>query len=123
MKVLIVDSSIRIMERLEEILSEAENITAIHRALSYEEAIKLFKENKHDAVLLDIYLPGNESFKLLKEIKQTGFKTSVIILSIQTDNYVQERCKLLGADFFFDKYNDFEKIPGVINAIAGNNNK
>jgi DNA-binding NarL/FixJ family response regulator len=123
MKVLIVDSSIRIIERLEEILSEAENITAIHRAVSYEEATKLFKENKHDAVLLDIFLPRNESFKLLKEIKQTGCKTSVIILSVQTDNYVQERCKSLGADFFLDKYNEFEKIPGVINGIAGNNNK
>ena len=116
MQILIVDRSIRVIDRLEEIVSEAENITAIHRAVCYEEAKKLFIENKHDAVLLDIDLPGNESLKLLKEIKKTGGETCVIILSIHMDNYTQEKYKSLGADFFFDKYYDFEKICGLLEA-------
>jgi hypothetical protein len=40
MLILIIDNSIQIIERLEEIISEAEKITAIHRAVSYEEAKK-----------------------------------------------------------------------------------
>jgi DNA-binding NarL/FixJ family response regulator len=114
MQVLIVDNSIQIIERLEEILFEAGNIAAIHKASSYEEAKKLFKENKYDAVLLDNDLPGNESLKLLKEIKKTGEKTCIIILFTHMDNYIQEQCKYLGVDFFLDKYCDFEKIYGVI---------
>ncbi|SRR5258706_3104116 len=114
MLILIVDSSIRIIERLEEIISEAETITAIHRAVSYEEAKKLFKENKYAIVILDIDLPGNGSFKLLNEIKKTGEEICVIILFTQMDNYIQERCKSLGADFFFDKYYDFGKISGLL---------
>ncbi len=81
--------------------------------------MKLFKENKPEVVLLDIYLPGNESFKILKEIKKSPYKTSVIILAADTRKYVQERCRLLRADFFFDKYSEFEKIPSVIDLIAG----
>jgi DNA-binding NarL/FixJ family response regulator len=117
MQVLIVDSSIRVIERLVGIISAAENITAIHRAVSYEEAKKLFKDNKYDTVLLDIDLPGNDSLKLLKEIKKADEKTFVIILSTPIDNYLEEECKSMGADFFFDKYNDFKKIQEVIDSI------
>lgn len=123
MVILIVDSSIQIIERLEEILSEAENITAIHKAVSYQEAAKLFKEIKHDLVLLDSGLPGNGWIDLLKEIKGTSSTTPVIVLANHLDNHNKEKCKFLGADFFFDKYHDFEKIPRVINAITGNKNK
>jgi DNA-binding NarL/FixJ family response regulator len=114
MQILIVDRSIRIIERLEEIISEADNITAIHRAISYEEAKKMFKENKYDAVLLDIDLPKNDSLELLREIKKNRKETRVIILFTHIDNYIREQCKFPGADFFLDKYYDFEKISGLL---------
>lgn len=118
MLVLIVDTSSQVMERLEEIISEAENVCAIYKAVSYEEAIKLFKKNKPDAVLLDSGLPGNKSVDLLREFKKINAAAVVIVLSIRMDDHTQEQCISLGADFFFDKYNEFEKIPGVINSIA-----
>jgi DNA-binding NarL/FixJ family response regulator len=118
MLVLIVDSSVQIIDRLEDLLLDAKNITHIHRAVSFTEAKKLFSENTHDAVMLDIDLPENESFVLLKEIKKTAEKTCVIMLSTCMDYYILEHCKSLGADFFFDKYYDFEKICGVIDAMG-----
>jgi DNA-binding NarL/FixJ family response regulator len=116
MQVLIVDSSLGVTERLEEIISEAEYITAIHRAGSYKEAIKIFNENKYDAVLLDIDLPGNNSIELLKEIRRAGGKTFVIIMYTHADSYIMKQCKSVGVDFFFDKYYDFEKICGLLAA-------
>ncbi|MEO8765168.1 MAG: response regulator [Ginsengibacter sp.] len=121
MKVLIIDYSIGIVERLGEMLSEIENITSIHKAVSYDEAIKLYQATRPDIVLLDICLPANNSFKILKEIKSPGSKTRVIILAVEKDNYINELCDLLGADFFFDKYSEFEKIPAAIDAIISNN--
>src|ERR1700681_1536082 len=112
MLVLIVDSSNQIIDRLEDLLLDAENISHIHRAISYKEAKRLFTENMHDAVMLDIDLPEKESFTLLKEIKKTAKKTCVIILSACIDDYIREHCKSLGPDFFFDKYYDFDKICG-----------
>ncbi|MCW3119384.1 MAG: response regulator transcription factor [Chitinophagaceae bacterium] len=123
MLILIVDNSLQIIERLEEIILEAQNITAIHSAVSYEEAKKLYKENKHDMVLLDIGLPGNESLKLLKEIKKAEGETCIIILFNHIDNRIEEEYKSLGVDFFFDKYYDFEKICGVIDGLSFMNTK
>jgi|CXWL01.1.fsa_nt_gi DNA-binding NarL/FixJ family response regulator len=118
MLVLIVDTSAQVMDRLEEIISEAENIRAVYKTVCYEEAIKLFKKNKPDAVVLDSGLPGNKSVDLLREFKKINAAAVVIVLSVHMDAQVQEQCSLLRADYFFDKYNDFEKIPGVINSIT-----
>jgi two-component SAPR family response regulator len=74
MRLLIVDRSIEIVNRLVNLLSDSEIITSIQSAVSYEEARNLFKQNKHDTLLLDIGMQENESFKLLEEIQKTGGK-------------------------------------------------
>jgi DNA-binding NarL/FixJ family response regulator len=117
MKVLIIDYSIRIVERLEEMLFGEKNVTYIYKAASYSQAMNVYKETQPDIVLLDICLPGDNSFKILREIKKPGSKTFVIILAVEKDNYVHEQCNSLGADFFFDKYSEFEKIPRAVKAI------
>ena len=117
MQILIVDKSIHLLERLEEILVETENISPILKTVSYEKATVLFKKNKPDVVVVDINGSRNEAFKLLKEIKNTGYKTSIIILSDYVDENISEQCRLQGADFFLDKYYEFEKISEIINAI------
>lgn len=120
MLVLIVDGSIQIIERIVEMLSESTNATAINSAISYQEASTLFNNNKPSVVLLDGYLPQNQSFKLLKEIKHTGYKTAIIVLSISIDEFIKKQYMLQGADYVLDKYLEFEKIPIVINSITGN---
>jgi DNA-binding NarL/FixJ family response regulator len=117
MRVLIVDYSIRIVERLEEMLSAMENITCIYTAVSYETASNLNQRIKPDIILLDICLPANNSFKILREAKAPGSTTHVIIMAVEKGNYVNEQCNLLGADFFFDKYSEFQKIPAAVRSI------
>ena len=114
MLILIVDSSIQILKRLEEIISETGNLTSIHKAVSYEEATVLIKKNRYDAVLLDIDLPGNKSLKLVREIKKAAGETRIIMQYTYLDNYLQQQYKSLGVDFFFDKYYEFEKICGLL---------
>ena len=115
MQVLLVDSSLIILQRLEELLADATAQSVIHKASSYKEALQLFMQQQPAIVILDINLPKNASYRLIKEIKQAAPATVVIVLSIHTDEYIQQQCFLLGADIFFDKYEEFEKIPAVIN--------
>jgi len=118
MIVLVVDSSVHIIERLQHILSETNKIKAVYGAVSFKDAARFFKENKTDLVLLDGNLPGSTSVDLLGEIKAVNENTIVIILANNVDSYAQEKYKLHGADFFFDKYHEFNKIPGVIDTIV-----
>ena len=116
MQVLIVDSSSHIILRLEEMLADTPVVTVVHTSVSYENAIRLFIENKPDVVLLCAGLPDNKSLKLLSEIKAGFSKTNVVVLFTNTDECMHEQCRLLGADYLLDKYQDFEQIPGVINS-------
>ena len=79
----------------------------------------LFKEKRPNVVLLDGGLQGTMSIDLLKEFKAPNENTTVIILDNNMGNHEEEKCKSLGADYFFDKYNDFEKIPAFITSISG----
>lgn len=117
MKVLVVDTSVAMVERLKEILSEVRNSLTIYGATSYEEAINVFNETHPEVILLDMSLTCNKSFALLKEIRKTGIPASVIVLSLNTDDHIKQQCKLFSVDFLLDKYYEFEKIPAIISKL------
>jgi DNA-binding NarL/FixJ family response regulator len=123
MQLLIIDSSVEIIQRLKELLSELDIIKTIHSSVSYETGIKQFREKKPAVVLLDICLPEYKSLQLLKDMKAFNYNSSFIVLSNSTTDYRNEMYKLMGADYFLDKYHDFEKIPTVIDAIANSGKK
>jgi DNA-binding NarL/FixJ family response regulator len=118
LKILIIDGFIPIIDRLKElIISETSNQNTIHHAINYNEAITKINKEMPGVVILDINLPDNESFKLLKYIKHHNAGTVVIILSIHIDNQIMEQAVVAGADYFLDKYSAFEKLPSIIQAI------
>jgi DNA-binding NtrC family response regulator len=119
---LVVDSSVQIIERLQQILSETDKINTVYGAVSFKDATRFFKANKTDVVLLDGGVPGNMPVDLLDEIKQTDVNTTVIILANSADYYMKVKFKLHGADFFFDKYHEFENIPGILDTIISKKN-
>ncbi len=118
MDILIVDSSIHIIERLEEVLAETTCIVEVFTAISFMEAKQLYEEHKPAIVLLDIDMPLNESLTLLFRIKKRKTRTAVIILFNQLSDFLEDQCRMAGADYFLDKYHDYSRIPSIINEIA-----
>ena len=118
MEILIVDNAPIISSRLKAMISDANSTAIIYKAKSYKEAIEFFNESNPDVVVLDIGLPANMSVNLLKEIKAAKSKTAVIVLSIHIDTHTRLKYTSAGADFFLDKYHQFEQITGIINSIA-----
>lgn len=121
MNVLIIDSSTAVISRFKDLLFENSLIQTVYEATNYTDAIKLFNENKPTLVLLDINLQLNQSYHLIKDIKSTNIKTKIIALSIFLDEPIEKKCLQLGADFFIDKYKQYEQIPAIINNISSSN--
>ncbi len=120
-RILIVDTSTVIIQRLKELVSESLNIEAIELSVSYPDALKKIKKKLPDIVLVDLALAARESIEFLREIKKENPKISVIVLSDTLDKRIKNQCELAGANYFFDKYNEFEKIPGAIKEITTGN--
>lgn len=118
MKILIADPSVHIAKRLMSMI-QTENMAAIiYHADNCDSARKLFRQNKPRVVLLEINCPENGSLDFLQFIKESGHQTNIIVLSDFINNVIMEQCKSFGVNVFLDKYFEFEKIPGIINAIA-----
>jgi two-component system, LytTR family, response regulator len=117
LKILIIDSSIQIINRLEElIVSESEYKFVIESAIDLDEAVRQINKIRPGIIILDMNLPNNGSFEILKLLKKTNFITVIIALSIHIDDQFKQQAVLAGVDYFLDKYIDFEKLPALLNA-------
>jgi DNA-binding NarL/FixJ family response regulator len=110
LKILIVEDSILIRDKVIMILSELNCISIIVNSGNGIEAMNLVQEQNPDVILLDINLPGKSGLSILKEIKQQSNAT-VVMLTNYSDEYYRSLCSRLGADHFLDKSIEFEKIP------------
>jgi DNA-binding response OmpR family regulator len=114
LKVLIVDDSTLIVNRLRRLLDTAPNISGFSDAQDFEEGKMLFDLENPDVVLLDINLPSKSGLSLLTHIRNKQLQTKVIIITNEDGSYYRKLCLDLGADYFIDKAYDFEKLPGIL---------
>lgn len=117
LRVLIVEDSDVVIRRIRSMLKEIPQVTVVGEAINGTEALAITKVMDPDVVLLDIQLPGVSGIEVLKEIKLNYKRTKVMMLTNYSDLHHRKRCKEAGADFFFDKSIEFEKVPDVLNAI------
>lgn len=118
MQVLIIDSSVQIIERLQQSLSEMEHISTVFGAVAYRDGNEFFRAVEPAVVLIDSRLRDNECDRLIREIKLSETPARVIVMLNGEDTLVQEKFRSIGADMLFDKYHEFELIPDTINEIG-----
>ena len=109
-KVLIVDDSDVIRNRLVYLFSEIKEADIVGQASNASEGFELYCSLEPDIIILDIRMPDDSGINLLKKIKQDSPDTIVVILTNYPYSAYRKHCKELGADFFFDKSTEFEKI-------------
>ncbi len=118
MKVLIVDDSAIVQERLRLMIEDQKGIQIVGQALNGVEALKFIKQNKPHAVILDIRMPGGNGIDVLQEIKRIDPDIKVIMFTNYPYSQYRTKCLKSGADYFLDKSAEFKKIPEIINHIA-----
>lgn len=118
MNVLIIDNSIEVSNRLKSLLLENTNSTTVLVANDIMDAYKIIHVSNPDIILLDIDLQKNFLSFFLSEINKYNSKIILIALSIRCKNQQFNLDSLPGIHYLFDKYYDFEKLPGVIDSIA-----
>ena len=113
MRVFLVDDSAVVRERLRAMLSELAEIEIIGEAQNPPEATSSIEKLKPDAVILDIRMPGGSGIDVLQDIKKDNQAPMVIVLTNYPYPQYRRKCMDAGADFFFDKSNEFDKIAEV----------
>jgi DNA-binding response OmpR family regulator len=97
-KVLIVEDERGIAMALEDDLTlEGYRVEVIGDGL---EAVKRARETAFDVILLDVMLPGKDGFEVCRELRRSGIKTPIVMLTARA----QEAEKVLGLEAGADDY-------------------
>ena len=113
----IVDDSEVIRQRIASKLSTINGIEVVWQAEDLNDSYESLDKQKPDAVILDIQLPGGNGIELLEHIKKLHKDIVTIMLTNYPINQFRKKCIDAGADFFFDKSTEFEKVFCVIKSM------
>jgi DNA-binding NarL/FixJ family response regulator len=114
MKVVVVDDSIIVRERLIKMFSDIPSLTVIGEAGNSFEALNIIEEKHPDVVVLDIKIPGESGVEVLRKIKNRNQSVIVIMLTNYPIAQYRTRCFKYGTDYFFNKSEDYFKVAEVL---------
>lgn len=116
--VLLVDDSILLLERMIPLLEETPNIEFVVHAGTYKEASSILDYLRPDVILLDIHLPDKSGISLLELVRKNYERIIVFVMTNQASEQYKDKCEQLGAQRFFDKSADFDRITEALSATA-----
>lgn len=120
MKVFVADDSIVLRERVLEMLCEIPGVQVVGCAENGLHAIDCIRRLRPDAVVLDIQMPRGTGLDVLKNIKCNGGTPLFIIFTNFPFPQYRKRALECGAQFFFDKTTEFDKLRDLFGQLTGN---
>lgn len=115
-KLFLVEDSALIRERLAEEFASAGRIEIVGNAETESEAIEALQDLQCDAIILDLDLRQGNGFEVLKRVRsdRRGPRPLIIVFTNYVYPHYRNESVRLGADFFFDKARDFDRVRETI---------
>lgn len=111
MKVLVVDDSSVLRERLVKVLSEIPCVEAFGHHAEEQSVLELLKTIRPQTLIFDAQISGGRGLAMLRKIKQAGgHLPTILIFSNETEDVYKEKYLKAGADYFFDKTKGLKPI-------------
>jgi two-component system invasion response regulator UvrY len=117
MNILIADDHAIVRKGLIGLLREGYPQVSIFEAVNSNEAIEMSRENSFDVILMDISMPGRNGIDTLKQLRQDGIKTPVLMLSMHPEGQYAIRCLKAGASGFINKETATEELLGAVQKV------
>lgn len=117
LKIFIAEDSTLVCQRLVDMFSEIERPEAIEligQAEDAQGAIEVIRRLKPDVAILDICLTEGSGIQVLEAVKSNGISPVVIMLTAFPYPQYRTKCLEAGADYFFDKLTEFDRVVEVV---------
>ena len=110
MRVLVVDDAASVRQRLLARFRKAAGIEEVAEAATGEEALERLESFKPDLMTLDLMLPGMSGLEVLQETRKRDSEVKIVVFTNYPYPAFRRRCLALGADQFFGKSTDVERV-------------
>ncbi|KAI5915651.1 EAL domain-containing protein [Thauera sp. 2A1] len=115
MRIVVVEDSALVRDKLIEMLGAQPGLSVIGHAAGEDEAYQLVTARRPDLVLLDLALSPGSGLKLLKRLRALpGFAPRLVVLSNQPADPYEALCIAAGADAYLDKCADLNALLAQI---------
>jgi two-component system response regulator DevR len=118
MKLLVVDDSAGVRERILALVRDIEGVDLVFEASNAGRAVDLARSMRPDFVILDLNLAGQSGLEILPALKALLRAPTVLVLTNHAGEAFARRCQDLGADYFFDKSKQFQAALDVVRSFA-----
>jgi two-component system, NarL family, response regulator DesR len=117
MRVVIADDSTLIRNRLQDVLLSFDQVEIVGTFTNGTDTLKTLQTLNPDLAIIDIKMPGLSGLEVLKEIRKVNKTLQIIILTFYGSEYYRQKAIEAGANYFFSKVDDFEKVEKVVNEM------
>lgn len=116
MQILIVEDERLIAQTIADLLETQGDQSTL--ALDGSSGLQAGLENRWDAIILDVMLPGMDGFQVLRTLRARGISTPVLMLTARTQ--VEDRVTGLdsGADYYLTKPFSSQELLACLRAIT-----
>lgn len=120
--VLVMDDAAVVRNLLVAMLGELETVSSVIQAEDASSALDMIEEHEPEVAILDVKVPGNGTIRngidVLRRVKKFRPDTSVIMLTNHASTRYRTECEQAGADYFFDKSSEFERLLDAVEDLA-----
>jgi len=118
MNLLVVDDSELIRSRLLEWLTGIPGLNRIDTAASLAQTLQQVSRERPGMVILDLQLPDGNAIQIIPDLKKIAPGMQIAVLTNNANELNRNRCLEAGADWFFDKSTEFEKVQVLVQIQA-----
>jgi len=114
MKVLLIEDDVKLLHNIK--IGLKNQGFRVDTATDGEEGLYLAQNNKYDVLIVDWMLPKLSGLDMIKELKKSGVRTPVLILTAKGD--IEDKVEgLKVADDYLTKPFDFAELTARLNAL------
>jgi len=120
LRVLIVDDSQVLRERLAGMLSRVNGLSVVGLSKNVNDARQSIQELQPDLVILDLQLGDGNGIDILRETKLTNPLIRFVVFTNQSELQYRRCCEDLGADFYLCKSTDAKSLVAISETLVAN---
>jgi len=117
LRVFISDDSATVRERLVTMALDLPGMAVVGQAQDVPGSLDAIRQTRPDVVILDIRMPGGNGIEVLREVKKMNPAPRVIMLTNYAYPQYRKKYEEAGADFFFDKSTEFDRVPQALEQV------
>jgi DNA-binding NarL/FixJ family response regulator len=118
LRVLLVEDSKVLTERLTEAIKQIADVELVGTADTEAGAVAAVKKETVDVIILDLHLKQGTGFGVMRALAATQLKPRIVVLTNYDLPEYKNAAIALGASHFLDKARDYGRLPEILHEIS-----